>query len=117
MAKFSMEQQVETNVQETMAGMEQYLSQLPEHERIMVEGMLERYCWYNAVFQDAREHINREGSVVSTEKGLKENPYVGVAHKYSARASDHFTKIMRVFKNSLESEEEEDELVSFLKRS
>lgn len=106
---------VEAHVEETMEKMEQYLSQLPDHERIMVEGMLERYCWYDAVFKDAQEHINSEGSVVDTEKGMRENPYVNVAHKYSARASDHFSKIMRVFKNALESEEDKDELLGFLK--
>ena len=111
-----MKNYIDKYVKEKMTAMEQYLSKLPDHERIMVEDMLYDYFWYSAALNDARRHIMDEGHVIQDGSRLKENPHVSVAHKYSAKVSDFFTKIMRIFKNSLEAEEETDELIAFLKQ-
>lgn len=104
-------------INERMKDMEEYLSQLPAHERILMSDLIREYFWYSESAKDERDAIDSEGSVIQQSNGMKINPHVDVAHKYSSRISTRFTELMKVFKNSLNSKDDEDELIAFLRNS
>lgn len=75
--------------------------------------MLRTYCLVCVQIDDLNETIAKEGYMVETEKGLKENPYVNTVHKLNADKARYFAPLKRALSKQAD-EAVEDDMDAFL---
>lgn len=86
---------------------------MPEEMQMLFRDMAMTYCWFAVTCDDLQKKIDREGVLIETEKGPKENPAVGVLHKMSARKHEYFSKIQTAQRRV--TDDEVDDIQAFLK--
>lgn len=86
---------VQTRVDKMMAGIVPSLDGMDEMHRELAVDMLKTFCWFSVHLSDLQKQVDKEGPIVETQKGPRENPAIGTIHKLSQRKSDYYTKLMR----------------------
>ena len=104
---------VQSRVSKMMAGITPSLEGMDEAHRELAEDMLKTFCWFSVHLDDLQKKVDKEGPVVETQKGPRENPAIGTIHKLSQRTSDYYTKLMRSLPD--EGKEAVDAMTEFLR--